>query len=434
MSNNFVYEPLSTEREASQHTEEITTKASELTINRSSSTKVDIGSLYINSEVKDPQKENDGQNPYISYLIETKSNDPIFAKSEFSIRRRFSDFVFLFQLLVNDYPTSAVPPLPDKKRLEYFKGDRFGSEFTAKRTASLNRFLKRLSLHPVLKRSKIYHIFIESQDWNSYKQNLKIRSDDSGVAADGGIITDVFINAFKTANQQSKEFIAIKERSDKLDENINRIDKIFQKILKRYGDLEQDYFDFSYQIKKISQLEPELELPFIKFSDGLNSLSLGFANLKNFLDNDYLISLKDLEHYISSIKNLIKLKDQKQIDYEALSEYLNRSIGDKEALVHGGGTNFFTNKFEEMTGQNHDLNKREKIHKLENRIERLTKELENSKKVSENFEKQTLNEIQYFENIKSIELKDSLNDLADNNIKFYKDLITKWSDIQQSLG
>lgn len=349
------------------------------------------------------------------------------------MRRRFSDFYFLYQVLLSDFPACAIPPLPDKLRLEYIKGDRFGSEFTLKRAASLNRFLKRISLHPVLKRSKIYHIFLESHDWNSYKLNLRVKTNsDSSSAGEG--LSDVFMNAFKSASVQSKEFQEIKERSDKLDENISKIDRIFNKILKRYSDLEIDYQDFSLQIKKLAELEPELEIPFLSFSDGLNSLSVGFANLKEFLDNEYIISLKDLEHYITSIKNLLKLKDQKQIDYEALTEYLNKSITDKNNLLTGGGSsNFFTNKFEELTGVNHEVARREKLSKLEKKIENLTGEVENAKKVVESFEKQTIHEIQYFENIKSVELKNTLGDLADNNIEFYKNLIEKWTKIEKEL-
>lgn len=349
------------------------------------------------------------------------------------MRRRFSDFYFLYQVLLSDFPACAIPPLPDKQRLEYIKGDRFGSEFTSKRAVSLNRFLKRISLHPVLKRSKIYHIFLESHDWNSYKVNLKVKTNsDAGTTSEG--LSDVFMNAFKTASVQSKEFQEIKERSDKLDENITKIDRIFNKILKRHSDLETDYYDFGLQIKKLAELEPELEIPFLSFSDGLNSLSVGFSNLKNFLDNEYIVSLKDLEHYITSIKNLLKLKDQKQIDFEALTEYLNKSITDKNNLLTGGGSsNFFTNKFEEFTGVNHEVARREKLAKLEKKIENLTSEVDAAKKVVDSFERQTVHEIQYFENIKSIELKNTLGDLADNNIKFYKDLIDKWSTIEKEL-
>lgn len=393
----------------------------------------DTSTLYIRSSVVSPQKETDGQNAFISYLIQTETNNPVFQKLKFNVRRRFSDFYFLYQVLLNDYPACAIPPLPDKQRLEYLKGDRFSLEFTAKRASSLNRFLNRISLHPVLKRSKIYQIFLESHDWNSYKTSLKFKNTlDSSSATDG--ISDVFINAFKSANSQSKEFMELKERSDKLDENISKIDKIFTKILKRQQDLEQDYFDFSLQIKKLADLEPELQKDFAKFADGLNSLSDGFRDLKTFLDNDYIISLKDLEHYITAIKNLLKLKDQKQIDYEVLNEYLIKAVHDRETLLAGGGSNFFTNKFEELAGVNHEVARKEKISKLERKIQDLTKEVDSAKKLVDSFEKQAFNEIQYFENIKSIELKDTLGDLADNNISFYKNLIEKWSNIEHDLS
>lgn len=388
--------------------------------------------LYIHSKVSQPQKEADGQNAFISYLIETESNNPVFQQPKFIVRRRFSDFYFLYQVLLSDYPACAVPPLPDKQRLEYLKGDRFGPEFTMKRASSLTRFLQRLSRHPILKRAKIYHIFLESMDWNSYRAHLKTKvHNDTSMSADG--VTDVFMNAFKHTTSQSKEFVDIKERSDKLDENINKIDRIMGKILKRYADLEQDYYDFSQQMKKLGELEPELQVPFVKFSEGLNDLSLGFQSLKTFLDNEYIISLKDLEHYITSIKNLLKLKDQKQIDYEALTEYLHKSETERQTLMAGGGSNFFSNKLEELRGVNHDAARREKLTKLDHRIESLTKESEVAKNVCEQFEKQTLLEIQYFENIKAMELKSTLGELADSNIAFYKGLIDKWSQIEKEL-
>ncbi|CRK06518.1 hypothetical protein BN1708_017084, partial [Verticillium longisporum] len=51
--------------------------------------------------------------------------------------------------------------------MEYVRGDRFGPDFTNRRAHSLQRFLARLSLHPVLRRADILHIFLESQEWNA---------------------------------------------------------------------------------------------------------------------------------------------------------------------------------------------------------------------------------------------------------------------------
>ncbi|PNY21861.1 Uncharacterized protein TCAP_07210, partial [Tolypocladium capitatum] len=131
--------------------------------------------------VGSPLKENDGgKDAFVSYLITTNSSFPSFQRQTTTVRRRFTDFVFLFKQLTRDYPATAVPPLPDKQRMEYVRGDRFGPDFTARRAHSLQRFLARLALHPTLRRAPILHVFLESHDWNA---TVRSRSARASVAA-----------------------------------------------------------------------------------------------------------------------------------------------------------------------------------------------------------------------------------------------------------
>ncbi|CAO3675977.1 unnamed protein product [Rhizopus stolonifer] len=39
------------------------------------------------------------------------------------VRRRFKDFLWLHNALSVEFPTSIVPPLPEKHRLKFFKGN-----------------------------------------------------------------------------------------------------------------------------------------------------------------------------------------------------------------------------------------------------------------------------------------------------------------------
>ena len=101
-----------------------------------------------------PQKEAEGtKDVYISYLITTETTLPTFQARNSRVRRRFTDFLHLHDSLLRDFPAVAVPPLPAKHKMEYIKGDRFSPEFTARRCASLNRFLFRISLHPLLRKN-----------------------------------------------------------------------------------------------------------------------------------------------------------------------------------------------------------------------------------------------------------------------------------------
>lgn len=77
-----------------------------------------LWSSTLSCHVSDPQKELEGtQNQYITYLVTTESDFPAFQSPEFRVRRRFSDFVYLYNVIVRDYPACAVPPLPDKQRM-----------------------------------------------------------------------------------------------------------------------------------------------------------------------------------------------------------------------------------------------------------------------------------------------------------------------------
>lgn len=134
------------------------------------------------------------------------------------------------------------------------------------------------------------------------------------------------------------------------------------------------------------------------------------------------------------MRQLIKLKDQKQIDYEELSDYLTRSIKEKNNLISGyGGSNFFANKLEELAGINQEASRREKINKLEGKITSLTGELENAKKVADGFEQECLKEIDHFESVKTAEIKKSLGSLADHHIEFYERILEAWEKVDDSL-
>lgn len=491
--------------------------------------------MFINSTVSNPQKESDGQSSYVSYLVETRTNNPVFKSHLIKVRRRFSDFYFLYRCLLNDYPVSAIPPLPDKQRLEYIKGDRFGYDFTHKRASSLNSFLKRMSIHPILKRAKIYQIFLELNDWNSYKDNLNVNfsanhtnndfENTGGVSSNvSDLISELFMNAFKQPQMKSnKEFIEINERCNILNDNVTKIDKVFQKYIKRLNDLSNNYAAFANLVIRLNSLsipkndklmtenedvivdQPKamsineessrLEMnrkvlsstenngqhnnSYYIFSKGLENFSISLNQLKRYLDNDYLISQKDLEHYIGTIQKLIKLKEQKQIDFEVLSEYLSRVIHEKNDLLKqidlsngvsedilnpnvikpydtktvsnnpgiklpepkpstlttlaNSTSNFLTSKFDDLRGINTVYQKKQRLINLQSKIETLEVEVVKAKDIYESYETQILHEIQYFDVIKSNELKLNLSKLSLNYISFYENLIDDWSKVEATL-
>ncbi|KAI9886397.1 MAG: pheromone processing endoprotease [Watsoniomyces obsoletus] len=442
-----------------------------------------VGEGRLDCTVSSPQKENEGtKDAFVSYLVTTHTDFPSFQKPTSTVRRRFTDFVFLYKTLSRDYPACAVPPLPDKHKLEYVRGDRFGPDFTNRRAYSLHRFLKRLTLHPVLRRSTLLVIFLESPDWNAH---MRLRPQRTGSSSDpnnpssssssGGTsvfdnLTDTFLNAFSKVHKPDRRFIEVREKCDKLDEDLGHVEKIVARVARREGDLEGDYTDLATQFRKLVNLEAELEGPLHSFASSIESTSSGLRKLKDHTDQNYFGSLRDMEAYIVALRGLLKTREQKQLDFEALSDYLARAATERDLLAsqyssysssstgthhHGGGggsaggggsgggggssgggmgiynpltspSGFLRSKIEDVRGVDHEQAQREKVRKLELRIDELTREVEAAKKLTEAFDEEVVREVADFERIKAVEFRDTLGGLADANRGFYKNVINEW--------
>ena len=147
---------------------------------------------------------------------------------------------------------------------------------------------------------------------------------------------------------------------------------------------------------------------------------------------DYLGSLRDMQAYIMSVKALLKTREQKQLDFEGLTDYLTKAASDRDQLAsqHGssglGASGFIRSRLEDVRGVDHEQARRDRVRRLELQIERLTTEVESAKKTSEAFDEETIKEVADFERIKAVEFRDSLGSLAESHIDFYQGVLSTW--------
>lgn len=357
------------------------------------------------------------------------------------MRRRFTDFLFLWKQLTKEYPQCAVPPLPDKHKMEYVRGDRFGPDFTQRRAHSLHRFLKRITLHPVLRRAMLLINFLESPDWNQHMKGRSSRSASASEQGGSGIVDSIaesFLNTFTKVHKPDKRFIEVSERATKLTEDLSNIEKVAVRVARRQGDLEQDYNDLATQCQKLITLEPGVEGPLTSFASSVATTAQGFKSIRDHTDQNYLTSLRDMDAYVLALKALLRTRESKQLDFEALSDYLAKSASDRDSLAsqHGAGmgaSGFLRSKVEDFRGIDHEQARRQRVRKLEVEIERLTGEVENAKKATEAFDEHTVKEVEDFERIKTVEMKDTLGDLADAHIEFFQDTIETWEKFLEDM-
>ncbi|KAJ3174820.1 Vacuolar protein sorting-associated protein 5, partial [Irineochytrium annulatum] len=126
--------------------------------------------------VSEPQKVgNDPINAHVSYKVRTKTNAPNYRNGEFSVNRRYRDFLWLYNSLSNRHPGVVVPPVPEKHAI-----GRFQDEFVEARRLALERCLRKIVVHPLLQSDEDLQMFLESESFTvdiaSKKRGLDLSS------------------------------------------------------------------------------------------------------------------------------------------------------------------------------------------------------------------------------------------------------------------
>ncbi|KAM9392212.1 sorting nexin-2 [Pholidichthys leucotaenia] len=128
-------------------------------------------SLDIHISVSDPEKVGDGMNAYMAYKVTTKTSLSLFKCNDFSVKRRFSDFLGLYSKLASKYLHIGyiVPPAPEKSivgmtKVKVGKEDQTSNEFVEKRRSALERYLMRTVKHPILVKDPDVLQFLESSE------------------------------------------------------------------------------------------------------------------------------------------------------------------------------------------------------------------------------------------------------------------------------
>jgi sorting nexin-4 len=174
-------------------------------------------------------------------------------------------------------------------------------------------------------------------------------------------------------------------------------------------------------VSKLQSLEPNLAEAFTAFARALDQTALATTLLKETTDTSYFESLRDMSSYLSSLKALLKSRDQKQLDFEALTDYLSRTSHERDLLSSPHtSSNFIRNRMEDMRGIDHEQSRKDRLRKLEIKIQDLTREVEHSKLLSEASDQEVEREGQEFEKIRGGEMRVTLGELANAKVEFFR--------------
>uniref|UniRef100_A0A673UP59 Sorting nexin-30 n=1 Tax=Suricata suricatta TaxID=37032 RepID=A0A673UP59_SURSU len=206
----------------------------------------------------------------------------------------------------------TTKPLPEKFVV---KGvvDRFSEEFVETRRKALDKFLKRITDHPVLSFNEHFNIFLTAKDLNAYKKQgmaLLSRVGESVKHVTGGY----------KLRSRPLEFAAIGDYLDTFALKLGTIDRIAQRIIKEEIEYLVELREHGPVYSTWSALEGELAEPLEGVSACIGHCSTALEELTDDMTEDFLPVLREYILYSDSMKGVLKKRDQVQAEYEAKLE------------------------------------------------------------------------------------------------------------------
>ncbi|XP_026822496.1 sorting nexin-2 [Rhopalosiphum maidis] len=158
---------------------------------------------FIKISISETTKVGEGMSSYVAYRIVTRTNMTMFKTNNMAVLRRFSDFLGLHNKLTEKYLRNGrlIPPAPQKNMLGSTRIKISGNqsdqatsaEFIEKRRLALERFLKRIALHPILRNDKCFCDFLE--------QDCELPKATSTSALSGAGVMRLFNKVGETVNK-----------------------------------------------------------------------------------------------------------------------------------------------------------------------------------------------------------------------------------------
>ena len=364
-----------------------------------------------------PQKIEGGlfTKSYVTYLMQTTPLD-------FKLRKRYSDFEWLRHILSLIYINCVIPPLCKKNYT-----DRFSELLIAKRTRSIEKFMKGILIHPLIRHDEIFYNFISTENESDFEKKKKIYNKITSPSSLKNVKSLSGEINVSVSNEKEIYFQNIKNNADF---NINTL----QKITKGYKALMNLMDQISDKMKEISQYWKEIYTANLQYFEKPNTVES--YNILSKIMQDWsetnkrqkILMNECIREYFRYIKNeFISLKDLAQkVDnnksiYNKAFEKLNSL---KENLFKQDITTWGLSSFD-MDDKNKLLNNKELA--FAKMLPRDTKKVDVLRK---NYGFYLNSIIWEFERIKDLNNKRHKSWIT----KFIKNLIEAFTDLQINLN
>ncbi|KAF9971860.1 Vacuolar protein sorting-associated protein 5, partial [Modicella reniformis] len=236
--------------------------------------------------VGEPQKVGDVINPHIVYKVHIKTNSTAFRSNDFTVQRRYRDFLWLYNQLTTHNPGVIVPPVSEKHAI-----GRFQDEFVESRRIALERCLRKMTAHPMLYGDPDLKLFLESESLVAVIKEKRQDSSKGFMTKVGETISSA--TTFTKVQETDEWFESRRNQLDVLESQLKSLLKAVEAIIKQRKDLGVASAEFGESI--VSLAGTELNKPLANSLLVLGNLKI---RIKELHEKQAQMDVLTLEHTV----------------------------------------------------------------------------------------------------------------------------------------
>lgn len=362
--------------------------------------------------VGDPHKVGDLTSSHIVYSVRTRTSSKAYKQSEFEVKRRYRDFLWLYTTLHANNPGVVVPPPPEKQAF-----GKFESNFVEARRAALEKMLNKIAAHSTLQLDGDLKLFLESDAFNVDVKHKERKEPNLGESK--GMLGSLGFSVGSTNKfvEQDDWFHDRRVYLDALESQLKALLKAMDGMVAQRKAMAEASGDFSASLHALStvELSPTLSGPL----DALSELQLTIRDVYDRqAQQDVLTFGIIIEEYIRLIGSVKQSFVQRQKAFQswhtAESELQKRKTAQDNLLRKG-------------------KSQQDRLNQVSAEVADAERKVHQARLLFDDMGRLMRSELDRFEREKVEDFKSAVETFLESAVEAQKELIEKWETFLMQL-
>ncbi|KAL1867096.1 Vacuolar protein sorting-associated protein vps5 [Diaporthe australafricana] len=354
--------------------------------------------------VGDPHKVGDLTSSHIVYAVRTKTTSKAYKQSEFEVKRRYRDFLWLYNTLHANSPGIVVPPPPEKQAV-----GRFETNFVEARRAALEKMLNKTAAHATLQHDADLKLFLESESFNVDVKHKERREPNLGESK--GMFSSLGLGGSSSKFvEQDDWFHDRRVYLDALESQLKGLLKAMDTMVAQRKSMAEAAGDFSASLHALStvELSPTLSGPL----EALSDLQITIRDVYDRqAQQDVLtfgITIEEYIRLIGSVKQAFGQRQKAFYAWHAAESEMQKRKANQDKLLRQGKSQ--QDRLNQVSAEVADSER--KVHQAHLLFEDMGRLLRQ--------------ELDRFEREKVEDFKSGVETFLESSVEAQKELIEKW--------